>query len=751
MKKWKNYFFEDVVPPTPGEVVNEGKTRVAGDQWDDEFFRRLRDTVRNTLDLEKGGFSEHLQSWLKVWKEEGFELAARDSGSRDVDLQHRLEEIRQQSIREIADIELQVVQFCMPHQERIDLYAGILRQIEDRLALQHRLFEEWLGERKRWEGRKEAAYAEKRDIEEQIAAEKSDMLAKWIEEATKRITEILKASEEVLIRKQEIARNIFEQNREQNVAIVGKLTILNDQLEQELKDNKEREKIIAGEGYHGKTTRFLLKTGYAVIVGAGLFFSIFTYHAAFSSNDIASFIGEGLLHRAAKMIHSDYSRIFQLLGVLGIIAFASLVCRAAIIHIRKRQARELGEKEMDSHELQLMIRNDTVRYSGRIMSGNSSLLWFKILPFMLLMGTIMIFIAYEPTKGLFNSMGGLAMGSLIAAGIAAFLYLYTVKIIEPRLLKAKGKARTEWAHLKWLLHWELTVVILLFILSTFFIAGYTQALFPAQEDLSHGVNRLISLLWFLSLSLMNGFIIAYGIRYQSLKESQSELVSKILNYNALIDMYKGVVRTDINQRLNQDADFLFRKLMEQLIRRDNVINKNGVATCVTRRQSIVYRKDGQNRWKNTLADVQRWWTACLRWIEKALLPSEAGQDAPSFSHMEEQVEHMIIPWEEEFYASLSHRKKIPEEEIERCDNEIEQLNKKIAASADIQSEPYASLLRSHEQVMERQQASIRKRLDAIGAGQEGAGAARAKYQLAVNMIRQGYEMGVWYKKIDPDM
>lgn len=738
-------------------------------EWQKAFFDSIlnadwvlpdlekEDLLGNFPDVETDEKSETQNSEeqdYETYKQRGFAIAISSDPETTgkARLETFLENMRQLENDDLAELNSTVESYQRPFLHKVEFYDQIIEQIKKKRDDYHGSFGGLIEERKKIEELRLELINKRNDIEENIAGQKKDLLSKWIEEAGKRIKDILDCNQDILRKKQSIAKEVYEANRERNEAIIEELKITRGILQDELASLSERKQVIAGEGSGKRSTKFLISIGYLLSIASGLFFSVFTFKSAFGSNDIATFIFKGLIQSAHTMKGDPFSKVSQLLGVFGIITLVSLLCRSAIVHIRKRQAATHNE-EIDEHYLQIKIKNDSIRYRGMFKANNWPVFWFKVFPVLLLVTAIFILISEGNYDGIDNSMMGLVIGSAISLGLAAFTYVYVVKVVEPRLLRRKKKhenGNDNWTYLKWFLHWELTVTFFVFLVTTLLITWWYRSSGNAVQRTQNFDYITISLLWFLSVTLLCAFVIAYGMRFQSINETQEEVMLKKLSYDDLIDQLSGVVRSDNNHLLNQQADLLMQKLMGLLIRRNDVIFKNGQKVHVSETSTRFSEEQKRSFLDGFFDKLNGMLKAVLKFLEAVFLPSEIPPPAAGHSLNERMTITEMVKWEEEYFADQYHLLGVYDDEYERYTGELIKIDEKINDFDDVDTKPLFTLIKSMDKAVKEQESCNRRILSTKQSSASCSRRIQAKYRVAIDLVQKGYELGIWYKNEDPD-
>ncbi len=598
--------------------------------------------------------------------------------------------------------------------------------------------------------KKEKIKADLEDISMQIADSKKDLLNHWIDEVRTKINNLFSLNEEVMRKKREMAETSFNHNTSQNKIIADELIIARNKLKDQQVTIDSHINVLNTEGVNKNSAKVLIIFGYIASLAAGWLFSIFALKAMFGSEDVIFYLFNGLQEMAHNMPGNGFSRIFQLAGVLGIITAASLICRSIMVHVKRRQTAKANRLENEEYNFSLQPGNNDLQYVGKIKSANWILFWLKLLPFLMVVGTLIIFLSFynsykSHTEELDVSLLGLMLGNAITIGLAGIVYLYITKVIEPRLFQRSQQNKKR----RGLHSWELYAVVGFFVVSVAYVFYESNGVkFNSGPKATPGflvANKylLMSLALFLSVAFLGAFSLGYGIRYKSMADLSESIEGRIFEYNGIIDRYTGSFRVYPNRDLNGKADDLMDRLMEQIRKRNDRIFKNNETT--------IPRWFGTRAGKQEKVQTGKWIMDIIKWIfgllEEIFMPSdkEKGKNgAFGFAFHERKEE----PWEKEFFADLYEKKEVYLKNIEEIDEEIETLEKRIEDLENRYVSPLSAIYNSID-LINIEIHALRKRIDkAIQAREEAIAIIKGKYQAAEEQLLSGYNLGLWYKQYE---
>lgn len=636
-------------------------------------------------------------------------------------------------------------------QERINAEKSKIDEIEsEKKAL--------LEQRKVMEDRKQEAERKLYETKRELADAKSNFLDKWFEEVKQRLQDLSVMNSKLVTDKMELNRQLYNYNSKQNEEIVKTLESGKADAEAELIKVHERMKAIGEEGVTPNTAKFLVRFGYFASIAASCAFSIFTLKTFFASSDIVFYLFQGLQKMAHGMPGTGYSRIFQWMGVLGIVTLAGLICRSISVHVKKRQL-TIPDDNTDEHELSMHLKNGVMSYSGKVKATNWLLFWMGILPTVFMLGIVVIFLSFYSgydalSRELDFSMSGIAMGGFMALAMAGISYLYIIKILEPRLAYVENNnGRRRLWHV-----WELLLVAAVFLGCVSYMAFHMHGI-PITEDvknkgeiikeggLSLNEYGFVSLLLYISTSLLTGFCIGYGLRYRYLIQTEEDLQNKILWYTSIIDRYNGPVRIWINRALETRMDKLLQRLMVQLEKRNDKIH-------IDKRHQRIKRLEGSAVKVNFTNWLEQ--SPIYRYLKKIFqqlvelfmsifLPSEKDKEEnEDYASLNIEYEYDLEPWEREYFSALYSKIESYQSEIEFEKKNIEEADKKIADIENDISSPRTKILQRIEEI-KKDIAIWEKLIKNVGLARKKAIAnLYGRYGRAQDLLKQGYDLGILY-------
>jgi hypothetical protein len=607
---------------------------------------------------------------------------------------------------------------------------------------------------------------------EEIANQKKDLLGKWFTEADTQIKKLFQINKDVLDQKQLSAKTIYDQHKGQNDKAVKLLTDTQALYQDQLKNVQADINTLNKEGVNKHSWKTMLTTGSALCIAAGWIFSVFTLKTNFASTDVFFYLFKGFQKVARLQPGNGYRVTFQWLGVLGIITLVSLICRTLIVHIKKRQGHNNTAVESEEMQLRLQVDSESIKYFGRIRSGNWTMFWLKIVPLLLVLGTLTILLSMskdylQNADELSATVGGFIMGLAIASSMVTAFYIYMIKVIEPRYARLRDNG-----HRKRFYHnIELYILIILSIGS---FAGIMAVIYTDQfglpvdpakgylsqlHPLSAKSQSYISILLYIAVSILGTLGCAYGLRYRALDSISFLLEDKILSYGTDIDKYSGPYRASQNRAINNDIDNLLRSLAYQIKRRNDTIfndsNKSYYSGISIHKKAEDTNEDsiinGAVRAKEYIKGVINYiWSRIIRlgeWIiNNLILPSEKPEEKKASRSHTIHYENRQEQWEKEFFADLYTMIENYRGQIQEINVSLHEVNTSLSALNDRTIPPLSLIYKTIDGLTQKLHECAQNKLEVNNARAHGLTKLKEKYELARLQFKSGYSIGKWYKE-----
>ncbi len=305
---------------------------------------------------------------------------------------------------------------------------------------------------------------------------------------------------------------------------------------------------LSKNGISGPVAYIIMYLGAAMAGVAGYFFGIFSFKAAYSNNDVFNYLLKNFLSTIGRSTASVYVKIAFILGVLILVTLVSWIADWLSRKINFFNASVT--ETVNEHSLRGNIESDNFSYSYQTNDKRWLALWLKMVPLLLIAGGVLLILSYgfrvdKHISDLSASLEGSFIGTSIAMGLAAVVYLYLTKIAEPRSLSATGSNLLK-------RNWELVAIIAIFIISIAAFCFYRSI-----------YMRSYSIVGFIASCLITAFAFAYGLRFLGLRSLIAEIEQKLIVIESRITWYTVAMPKDFDL----DLEKYFKKLSKQLRQR----------------------------------------------------------------------------------------------------------------------------------------------------------------------------------------
>lgn len=567
------------------------------------------------------------------------------------------------------------------------------------------------------------------NIAQEIAIEKKDILGKWILEARQKLEEVFTISKQITAEKQEVFDRFFSEGKDQHLDLEKQFISLREASLSQLEQVNDRLKQSAPEGITLLSAKRLYRLGLVAAVAAGWLFSVYVFNIQLRNSDIVSYLFTGLGKMAHKMPGNGYERIWQLAGALGIITLLSLLFRSLLVHTQ-RKTKE-SRNDTDVNDLFIRISTEGIRYTSQTRARGWSLFWLRLGPKLFAIGVLIIFLSfyegYDKSYDDLNvSLFGLLIGTAFATGIGGLVYLYLIKIIEPR--NSSGKKYWFSGHIELLLAF---VVLLVSLCALFFLRSGLEA---------NSFYTFISIALFISGALIAGFLMGFGLLYESLFKRREELEDEIYEYNGYIFRYGGPQKAYLPKEFHTGVSKIVQELLQKIEQRGNTLFRRRFFFRRAKKNNI--DDEIKEPKKNAFLEwVDRNWEKVLRFFEWLIMPAE---HKPTDRSEQGFKDWSPEEWDADYFPDLSSSMKAYEEDIKKNEAAIDKITRELSSLSDGRFNPQARINWSLQQWNNRisnWQSEINK---AELSRQKGKSALMHKYDIARRQVQEAHQLAIWY-------
>lgn len=565
---------------------------------------------------------------------------------------------------------------------------------------------------------------ELRDIYQSIGQKKERLIEERILAVRKELELMIENYRKVYEQRFEINKRTFEDNRNALDYKVKRFEALKTQFEERQVQIAAKVNALSLAGVNPYVANFLVAAGFAAAVVAGYFFSIFALSKHLNDENVPFFVIQGFHHFITQVFAGNSIGIqFLLLSgfLIGVILVLTVIVWGCHVMVNwSEKAHQINTTQVNDRATnRLMVEvGDSNNFSFETYAESSNFFqfWLNLVPILIITGValILLFLGTAATNisSLDTSLTGTLVGTLLTFLMAGLVYLYLVRIVEPRNERYPERSFI-------LNNLELVGVISIFLFCTL------AMLFLKPKIDEHDPLVLVE---FVSVILMVAFLLGYALRFRGLIATANFLDTRI---NALYDAIRDNLRPrPLNLTSAEDNSFKqeYLKLQKQLM--ELIQNKNemtGYLLWGEDREWLKKKLDFPSRRKPL-----RWWqfwrsrnvkdenpdsevAIKLTDIEKQMFPKETVM-AKELTDSIHEVKQHIYKLEEEIKA----RK---EEHTAFC-RELKEKRTKLHNQVD-----------NYKKAQERFRKILFDRID-----------GEKKYmEEIVNYLKEGFDLGMWYR------
>ena len=394
-------------------------------------------------------------------------------------------------------------------------------------------------------------------IRNEIAEAKKTIGGRLVADAETELERVIQLQKKVYAEVHGINEARFKNAKPATDELVRKWKDLRVVYDQRFRTLMEKLKVLNEYGLSSGTAYTLIALGSAMAGVAGYFFAIFSSSTGYSSTDVFYYLLKNIIDVTAHQDISIYRKFAYLLGALLIVTGISWSADRLIL--RANYFRKEEDKNLRPYSFNTAFTLNDMSYSHAAKEKSWLLLWLKVAPFLFVMGAILLLVSNgadikEQTTKLSNATEGLLIGSAIAMGFAACVYLYIIKVIEPRAFATDFRG-----HIK--RNSELAAVLVAFIISIGIFAFYRKYSYAATY----------SIVGFVGSCLITAFAFSYGLRFLGLMTLAEEAETQLTRIDNSIAFYSAPDQPDLDLNLGKYFNELGDGLLNHLKKKNEAI------------------------------------------------------------------------------------------------------------------------------------------------------------------------------------
>jgi hypothetical protein len=569
-------------------------------------------------------------------------------------------------------------------------------------------------------------------IREELAIAKKDMVEKWMDEAEKEIQKAVAIQKMVYAETRTINKQRYEDEKSELALRIEQMKKMRLYFQERYDEVHKRLKRIGGEGINPFATYLLICLGTSAAGAAGFFFSVFTYNASFGNQDIFYYLLNGLMESSNTSTLSFLEKTAVLMIGFSIITVVSLGCNYLIQKLKKKDKDSRNEKFRQHFRTKFSYEGTA--YFSQLKTGSWYTFWLNILPVLVLSGLIILVLSLnkastQEVNALNSSNEGLVVGTVMALGLAAAMYLYILKIIEPRLIKRQDDEKGFHNWIKY--NWELAVCIGLFILCTVSaLFHYINQSKPGSTgNLTGQSASALAILLFIAVCFLAAFPIAYGVRLRGMIAIGQRLERNIYGLDDNIATCSGPEIPDVEIDYATKMQELINDLLA-IIRHKALLLRGAAGDKLI---PVLLAKEGE---KSTP------WFKNFSFVPfKNIFSNASKESVDSFYDLSKLAE-----WEKKYFPDHDERMKVIEAEYRDKEKELQEVNRNIdqlkTDALNKKLERDGELEKSYKRIDNWRLCVI----DSLKSQTEKTEKIRTIFIEEQSDIMDGFHLGLWYRE-----
>lgn len=609
-------------------------------------------------------------------------------------------------------------------QKRIVNYTETISKLEQNILLELQYKEaddiqlqQLLQEKIKEEERLMITQQEIMDVRIRLGEAKAGIINKSLDEAENQVKKALNIQNIVYDETRKINNKKYEDGKDYLARLSACYKDLLEYYKKRYEKVNRYLQVLDVDGISPVTTAALTTIGTISFGAAGFFFSTFAGNAGFGNKDMLYFVLDGLI-RTAEQPANGFFKLGILIGLIALITAISFLCNHLIERLKRTHEEEVFNKV--TLGTQANGKLEQLEYQMNLTSNNWYAFWLQLIPGIFIVGLIILSLSQnyraEQLGNINASSEGFIIGTSIAMSLAGLVYLYIIKIVEPRLLKhydAHPDQRINWTRA----NWELVMVIVLFVL---FSIGIILIPYGVSGSVPLDQQIRYAILLFLAICLVGSMSFAYSVRSRGLIQTTRYLERGIRGLNKAIAYCSGPQTPDVHHTLAPEHGNVLEHVLKQLSFKAAVNLIDGRVRTKSRRtgffgELIDVLKRSKKQEEQSTPEYISYVTVMEPWEEKYFPHIVDELKAKEFQYREQQLKYRKVEDNiGDYKADRINSIRSKENEIALCKESIKECETLLEAA-----------------LLEKAQ-SLQK--------------TRDEHDETVTLLLDGFHLGIWYRQ-----
>lgn len=561
-------------------------------------------------------------------------------------------------------------------------------------------------------------------LRKNLSAEKKNIISTSLKDAETQLNAALSIQETFYNRNKELNKVHFEDEKAYLDLLKAQYQELFDHYKERYDRVQKHIIVLDVDGLSPVTSRSLVAIGSVAFGAAGFFFSTFAGNAGFSNKGIISFIIQGIMNMVGDKNTGNLMKVLILLGLILLVSAVAAVCQYLAGFLKNSPDDDIVSTIR--YRIRSMGNRWGVNYKVKAEGNNLLAFWLQLTPVVLVVGLLIIAVAKIADANNINALNasseGLVIGSSLAVAFSGLIYLYVIKIVEPRLVKFYNEDLS--AKVNWLrCNWELVTIILVFLLFSIVVAAlpYTPGTGDKGNLLSAAYSTRYAILLFIAICLVGGISFAYGIRGRSLALTSRFLERTLIKLGKIVAECSSAEVPQVNNYVSEEHGNMFRNILAQF---------NFKTSLASEQDKAVKKEDDQGKSKKIT------WPkfSFMRLAQPALVPEPY------------QVLVELTPWEKGRYPQF-------EDELKVLGYSYHLQYQKVQAAAgrvEQHRSDKQNARQEYKDQLDRQQQHLRALEtaieDCLKQQAEKMNRIRNTHNKIIIDLLDGFHLGIWYRE-----
>jgi hypothetical protein len=559
------------------------------------------------------------------------------------------------------------------------------------------------------------------DTRQKLSEAKAGIVQKSLEEAETQVRTALGIQKMIYDETWDLNQKKFNHEKAHLSQLASGLRAIHQQYTERYEKVNKYLRVLDVDGISPITTKILATVGTVSFGAAGFFFSTFAGNAGFGNQDFFSFLLQGIMDTAKEPLGWLW-KVLILAGLIALVTLVSIFCNVLLNRLKRKSEEDvLSEIFL---QLKMSRKFEQAQYGASLKSNNWYAFWLQLVPVILIAGLMVLGVARNAQEGKINvlssSSEGLIIGAAIALSFSGLIYLYIIKIVEPRLLKwydAQPGVQVKWMRA----NWELATAVIVFIIFTICVIFIPYNTSQAGVGfLKAGNDTRYAILLFISVCLVGSISFAYSVRSRGLIQTSYYIERVLQRLNNALAYCSCAEAPELHNTVAEEHSNIIQHVLRQLTFKASIHFGEKEMTAPRKGKS---------------------------WLDKveAIIKQATGQQPPPPPEPFAIVT-ALQPWEQRYFPHIEDELKVIAFEYSEQQKSVNRIRDKISDHRDerqrekVQLETEITDCRHKIETYKTEiEATLREKAERLQR-------VRNMYNKTITDLMDGFHLGMWYRE-----